>query len=102
MVDYILSLKGKKQKLQSAYFEQLIDVMVFELYFPEGLKVAGKEIIKHLGKLKTITDAMSDEEKMAIIQSEFDRLYDPGHPIRNNLETQDSVEEVRIIKEAVA
>ena len=42
------------------------------------------------------------KEKMAIIQSEFDRLYDPVHPVRNNLETLDSVDEVRIIKEAVA
>jgi hypothetical protein len=39
---------------------------------------------------------------MVIIQSEFDRLYDPGHPVRNNLETLDSVDEVRVIKEAVA
>jgi hypothetical protein len=44
---------------------------------------------------------MSDEEKLAIIQAEFNRLYDPNHPVRNNLETLDSVEEVRIIKEAL-
>jgi len=41
------------------------------------------------------------EEKLAIIQSEFKRLYDPNHPVRNNLETLDSIEEVRIIKEAL-
>ncbi len=101
-VDYIQYTKEKGQKLQSAYFEQLIDAMVFELYFPEESKAANKEIIKHMGELKFITDDMIEEEKMAIIQSEFDRLYDPGHPVRNNLETLDSVEEVRIIKEAVA
>lgn len=44
---------------------------------------------------------MSDENKLAIIQSEFERLYDPNHPVRNNVETLDSVEEVRIIKEAL-
>ncbi|MBW2093362.1 MAG: hypothetical protein JRI80_00610 [Deltaproteobacteria bacterium] len=44
---------------------------------------------------------MADEEKLVIIQREFDRLYDPGHPVRNNLETLDSVEEVRIIREAI-
>jgi hypothetical protein len=77
--------------------------MVFDLYFPEEFKAANKEILKNLGELKPITDDMTDEEKMAIIQSEFDRLYDPGHPVRNNLDTLDSVEEeVRIIKEAVA
>jgi hypothetical protein len=76
--------------------------MVFDLYFPEEFKAANKEILKNLGELKSITDDMTDEEKMAIIQSEFNRLYDPGHPVRNNLETLDSIEEVRIIKEAVA
>ena len=44
---------------------------------------------------------MSDEEKLAVIQSEFERLYDPNHPVRNNLETLDSIEEVRIIKDAL-
>ena len=44
---------------------------------------------------------MADEEKLVIIQREFDRLYDPRHPVRNNLETLDSVEVVRIIKEAL-
>jgi len=33
--------------------------------------------------------------------SEFERLYDPNHPVRNNLETFDSIEEVRRIKEAL-
>ncbi|MDO9042616.1 MAG: hypothetical protein Q7U64_09785 [Desulfocapsaceae bacterium] len=44
---------------------------------------------------------MSDAEKLAIIQTEFDRLYDPSHPVRNHLETLDSVEDVRIICEAL-
>ena len=44
---------------------------------------------------------LTDEEKLAIIQAEFNRLYDPNHPVRNNLETLDSVEEVRIIKESL-
>jgi len=71
------------------------------LYFPEELKTANKEIIKHLGDLMPIKDEMSEEEKLAVIQSEFERLYDPNHPVRNNIETLDSIEEVRIIKEAL-
>ena len=82
-------------------FESHSNAMVFEFYFPEELKTAGKEILKHMGELKPITNDMAEEEKLSIIQSEFDRLYDPNHPVRNNLETLDSVEEVRIIKEAV-
>ncbi len=48
-----------------------------------------------------LTDNMSKEEKLAIIQREFDRLYDSNCPVRNNLETLDSVEVVRIIREAL-
>lgn len=31
----------------------------------------------------------------------INRLYDPNHPVRNNVGTLDSVDEVRIIKEAL-
>lgn len=101
LVDYAELAKSKDQKLQSAYFEQLIDALVYELYFPDELKAAGKAILPHLGELTPITDEMSDEEKLAIIQREFDRLYDPRHPVRNIIETLDSVEVVRTIREAL-
>ena len=102
LVDYIQTAKQFELKLQTAYFEQLIDGLVFELYFPDEINAANKSLIKHLGELKPLTEIMTEEEKRALIQSEFDRLYDPTHPVRNHLETLDSVEEVRIIKEALA
>lgn len=102
LVDYILLGKEYELKLQTAYFEQLIDGLVFELYFADEINAANKPILKQLGDLKPITEDMTAEEKLAIIQSEFDRLYDPSHPVRNHLETLDSVEPVRIIKEALA
>lgn len=37
----------------------------------------------------------------AVIQREFNRLYDPRHPLRNAIETLDSVEVVRTIREAL-
>jgi hypothetical protein len=65
------------------------------------IKAAGKEILPHLGQLSPITGAMTSEEKHAVIQAEFDRLYDPRHPVRNHLETLDSVEVVKTIREAL-
>jgi hypothetical protein len=88
-------------ELVTNFFTALSNSLIYELYFPEEIKSAGKEILKHLGDLKPITDDMSEEEKLAIIQSEFERLYDPNHPVRFAIETLDSVEEVRIIKEAL-
>jgi hypothetical protein len=83
------------------FFHQLNSGIIYELYFSEEIKSAGKEILKHLGDLKPISEEMSEEKKLAIIQSEFERLYDPNHPVRFAIETLDSVEEVRIIKEAL-
>lgn len=101
MVDYVLTSVRNEQKLQSAFFDQLLDGLVYELFFPDEIKAADKEILPHLGDLPPITDTMSEEEKLAIIQREFDRLYDPRHPVRNHLETLDSVEVVRTIREAL-
>lgn len=101
LVDYAHLVKSRNQTLQSAYFEQLIDGLVYELYFPGEIKAAGKQILPHLSGLQPLKEDMSEEEKLAVIRREFERLYDPHHPVRNKLETLDSVEEVRIIKEAL-
>lgn len=101
VVDYVINSKKLTTDLVFSFFEQLLDAIVFELYFEKELQSANKQILPHLGNLKPITDEMSDEEKLAIIQSEFERLYDPNHQVSNNLETLDSIEEVRIIKEAL-
>jgi hypothetical protein len=105
LFDYIYTIKSQQNKqlsnLMLSFFEHLIDSVVFEFYFTGEIKIANKEFIKHLGNLKPITVTMSAELKLAIIQAEFNRLYDPNHPVRNNIETLDSVEEVRIIKEAL-
>ncbi|PUV22536.1 Eco57I restriction-modification methylase domain-containing protein [Sphingobacterium athyrii] len=105
LVDYILlltkSLKKENLRIQLSFFDSLASAITYELYFPEEIKSAGKEVLKHLGDLQPINYEMSEEEKLAIIQSEFERLYDPNHPVRFAIETLDSVEEVRIIKEAL-
>ncbi len=106
LVDYISFYKGEyrdksKEQPLSNYFESVVDGLVYEIVFPEELKAANKQILKNLGNLKPITDEMSSEKKLAIIQSEFQRLYDSNHLLRNNLETLDSIEEVRIIKDAL-
>lgn len=102
LVRYVECFSGKANSdITKSFYVSLINSLVYELYFPEEIKSAGKEILKHLGDLKPITDEMSEEEKLSIIQSEFERLYDPNHPVRMALDTIESVEEVRIIKEAL-
>lgn len=101
LVEYVIYLKHEKKRLLSSYFEQLIDGLVYELYFPEEIQATGKELLPHIGDLMPIEDKMSAEKKIATIQREFDRLYDPTHPVRNHLETLDSVPVVQTIRKAL-
>jgi very-short-patch-repair endonuclease len=103
-VDYILFLKQFKRlnsfdHLMPIYFEQLIDGMVYELYFPELIEKYDCEIIKYLGELPEFTESMSDEEKMEICKTVYDRLNDAAHPVRIHLEKmKKEIPEIRIIE----
>jgi len=102
IADYLLEAHSRNYNdLILSFFKGLSNSIIFESIFSTQFKSAGKEILKHLGDLKPLTDDMSEEEKLAVIQSEFERLYNPNHPVRFAIETLDSVEEVRIIKEAL-
>jgi hypothetical protein len=104
IVDYIITLKSTIHNSSFTihnYLEAVIDTMVYELYFEQELKQANKQVLKHLQDLKPIDDSMSEEEKLAIIQSEFERLYHPEHPVRFAVETLDSIEEIKTIKSAL-
>jgi len=85
-------------QLIPTYFEQIIDGMVYELYFPELLKKHNCEIIQHLGELPEFTDNMSDEQKMKICQEVFHRLHDKEHLVKINLLRMKSIPEIRIIE----
>lgn len=101
LASYVLFTTKEEQKLQAKYFEQIIDGLVYELYFPDEIQAANKDFLSQLGDLPILANAMSHEKKSAVIKNEFDRLYDPRHPVRNSIETLDSVEIVRIIRKAL-
>ncbi len=107
LVDYIIFLKssslteGWQTKSDGVLFEQIIDGMVYELYFEEEIKKAGCEIIKHLQNLPEISEDMSNEEKREITNNVFAKLYDKNHPVRKNLYFMNSIKTVKIIKESL-
>lgn len=101
--DYILFLLAYQlsdtiEQLLPKYFQQIINGMVYELYFPELLKNHNREIIKHLGELPEFTEGMSDEQKMKICKKVFERLNDKEHPVRINLFYMNSIPEIAIIE----
>jgi len=56
-------------------------------------------LVKKLGKLPEFTDKMSNEQKMKICKTVFNRLNDREHPVRVNLEKMKAeIKEIRIIE----
>lgn len=103
-IDYILFIKSVKPndlnyKLIDAYFEQIINGLVYELYFPELLKENKRTIIEHLGDLPEFTESTTNFEKEEIINKVFKRLDDKDHPVRNNLFYMRNIEEIATIEE---
>jgi len=104
IADYVMFLKKHdftkvNAQLIPTFFEQIIDGMVYELYFPELLKKHNCEIIKHLGELPEFTDSMSDEQKMKICIKVFERLNEKEHPVRVNLEKmKEEILEIKTIE----
>ncbi|MBK9097512.1 MAG: Eco57I restriction-modification methylase domain-containing protein [bacterium] len=103
LVDYILFLRKQDNHLLidqilPAFFEQIIDGIVYELYLPQLLQKHNREIIKHLGELPEINNELSDEKKLDIIKKVFNSLNANVHPVRVNLGKMKEIEEIKIIE----
>lgn len=77
-----------KDVLAKTYFLILHNALKLEKKFGEDIKRAGKEINENLD-LKLVTEPED-------IYNEFLRLYDVYHPVRNSVETLDSIESIRL------
>ena len=99
LVDYILFLKKQTDlsTIYATYFEQIINGMVYELYFEEAVTAAKRNIIPHTQQLPDINTLSSDEEKLAVLTNLFEVLYHRDHPIRNAVFFMDSIPEIQII-----
>ena len=97
IVLYILFLKNISS--DSSFLDQLIDSIVYELYFPDEIKAADAEVLKHLTNLPELKDHWSDEQKLALIDKVYKELFDPAHPVAFAMGRQKRVPEIRVIEE---
>lgn len=58
-----------------------IDAMIYELYFPDEIKAAEREILKHLNNLPELNDNQTDEQKLTIVENLCRELSNPSHPV---------------------
>lgn len=93
--------KLQKVDLLKSFYMELNNGVAYELFFPDSVSSVQKNIVSDLNDLPDIDMDSPEEENFSIVNNAFEKLYDPNHPICNNLETLDSIEEVRVIKETL-
>jgi len=99
LVDYILFIKTLEEfeiinkfvpnSHIAQQFEEIIDAMVFELYFAEEFKKAGIAFIQYVERDFKPIEGLSREEKKKIVHQAYQLLRQADHPIRNNLKLMD-------------
>jgi len=84
--------------LLAGYFEQWVNALVYELFFPEPLHAAGLHFFRlaEQAKLPALSEIKGRE--LAALRAKFEELYAPNHPLRQGLFALDSIEEIRIIE----
>jgi len=70
-------------------FEEIIDALVFELYFEEDFKKAGITFIPYVERDFPSIEGLSEEEKIKTIQNVYQKLRQKDNEIMNNLKLMD-------------
>jgi hypothetical protein len=91
--------KNARDTLMLGYWEQMLNGLVYELYFPEELHAHGLhlfDLVRQAG-LPPL-DVIPAPQRLSRLRKEFERVYDLQHPLRAALHDLQTVEEVRIIE----
>jgi hypothetical protein len=68
-------------------FEEVVDAMVFELYFPNEFAAAGIEFLKYAERdFKTI-DGLDSEQQKEVIHDVYQKMNDKNNEIRSNIKS---------------
>lgn len=70
-------------------FEEVIDALVYELYFEEDFKKAGIEFMKYAQRDFKSIEGKGEKEATAIIEKVYQTLREKNNEIRNNLKLMD-------------
>lgn len=93
LVDYILFLKeNKSNPLFShtenerivGHLEDVIDMMIYELYFEDHMKEAGLNVLQFISP-KPISDLENPKDKEGIIQNFYLWYQKPENPVRQRM-----------------
>jgi adenine-specific DNA-methyltransferase len=70
-------------------FEEVIDAMVYELYFEEDFRAAEIEFIKYATRDFPPIEGLETQAKIKVIHNAYQTLRQKDNEIRNNLKLMD-------------
>lgn len=109
LVDYLLHSKGQftrrptdqitRDPLMLAYFEQILNGLVYELYFPDEVHTADLQLFDLVAdaNLPEI-NAIPEAQRLPKLRQLFEALYDGTHPLKIALQKLQTLDTVRIIE----
>lgn len=88
-----------RDPLMLTYFEQILNGLVYELYFPEELHEADLRIFDLVGQvaLQDI-ESIPEAKRLTTLRPLFEALYDGTHPLKIALQKLQTLDTVRIIE----
>lgn len=108
LVDYLLWFNSHasltkegnaRDSLLVGYFEQIINALVYELFFADELHAARLNPFELLEKERLPKlDEVPKPKRLATLREIFERLYGSKHPLRGCLHDLGSLETIRIIE----
>lgn len=109
LVTYLLALKSareaqgpgqaRRDPLMVAYFEQILNGLVYELYFPDEVHEAGLQLfdLVEAAKLPAL-NGISEAKRLPHLRQLFEALHDGTHPLKIALQKLQTLDTVRIIE----
>jgi hypothetical protein len=88
-----------RDPLMLAYWERVVNGLVYELYFPEEVQGAGLRLFDLVEKacLPDVSTLPADE-RLPLMRDLFETLHDGDHPLRIALDKLQTLDTVRIIE----
>lgn len=84
------------------YMERIIDALAYELYLPKALHAAGRFPLQTVAAVRWPALTANEDQNLRALQSIYEEVYHPQHPVRKLVYFLDSVDEIRVIEDATA
>ena len=109
LVEYVLALYRNSVAIEESacntggtliagYFEQCVNALVYELFFPELLQRANLHFFRLVESLKLLRLPERVEKEPQHVAGIFEEIYRPEHSLRQSLSVLDTIDEIRVIE----